>query len=286
MRLVEISNGVEIAVEEAGTGRTVVLLHGWPVTAYHWRHTIPVLAAAGLRAITVELRGLGASSSHGGPFDKEVLAGDVVRLLDRLAVASFAVVGHDWGGTVGYLLAADLPGRVTALAVEEEMLPGIGAVVPEPGARYYPSWHGPFLRAPGLAEALVPGREDAFYGTFLGDSAGPEPLADDAVATYLAAYRRPSALEASVGYYRTASADAEAVRRRAAKPLAIPVLTVGGEFGMGRAVAASFGAVADHVEHRQVAGAGHYPAEQQPDVVNDALVRLLTTTHADGSQPT
>ena len=275
MLLSEVGGGVEHAMQDVGTGSVVLLLHGWPVTTYHWRHTRPALVAAGLRPIAVALPGLGGSP-QAGPFDKETLAREVVRLVDSLGAESFAILGHDWGGTVGYLLAADLPTRVTHLLVEEEMLPGSEAPIPEPGARSYPHWHGPFLRVPGLAEALVPGREDAFYGTFLRESAGPEQLPDEALATYLAAYRTPSAIEATVGYYRTAAADAEAVRRRAANPLPVPVLTIGGEFGMGRGVATSFGAVASRVEHLQVAGAGHYPAEQRPDEVNAAVVRFLS----------
>jgi pimeloyl-ACP methyl ester carboxylesterase len=245
------------------------------VTAIHGRHTIPALVAAGFRAIAVELPGLGGLSSTHGPFDKETLARHVIRLADHLGLDRFAIVGHDWGGTVGYLVAADAPDRVAALAVEEEMLPGIPAVVPEPGASHYPRWHGPFLRAPRLAEALVPGREAAFFGTFLRQSAGPEPLDVEAVNAYLEAYRSPAALEATLGYYRTAAEDGDAVRRRAGTPLPMPVLTIGGEFGMGRGVADSFGAVASHVKHLQVAGAGHYPAEQRPTEVNEALVDFL-----------
>jgi pimeloyl-ACP methyl ester carboxylesterase len=275
MRTVDIGDGVHLAIEENGAGRPVVLLHGWPVTADHWRRTAPALVAAPFRVIAVELRGLGGTSSGPGPYDKETLAGEVVRLLARLDVGSFAVVGHDWGGTVGYLLAADLPERVSALAVEEEMLPGIDAAIPEPGRSHYPSWHGPFNRAPGLAEALVPGREDAYHGAFLRESAGPEALDDDATSAYLAAYRSPASLEATVGYYRTGAADADAVRARATKALEMPVMTIGGEFGMGHGVAASLGRVARRVEHVQVEGAGHYPAEQRPDAVNDALAAFL-----------
>ena len=150
--------------------------HGWPVTTYHWRHLIPALAAAGYRAIAVELRGLGGTSMGPGPFDKGTLAAEVAELLGQIDVDVFALVGHDWGGTVGFLLAADLPERVRALVVEEEMLPGIEIAIPEPGRLHYPTWHGPFNRVPGLAEALVPGREDAYYGTFLRQSAGPDPL--------------------------------------------------------------------------------------------------------------
>src|SRR6188472_1282204 len=123
-RLVPIGAGVSLAVVDKGAGPPVILIHGWPVTAYHWRRTVPVLAAAGYRAIAVELRGLGGTSVGPGPFDKETLAGEVARLADRLDLEEFAVVGHDWGGTVGFLLAADLRARLRALVVEEEMLPG------------------------------------------------------------------------------------------------------------------------------------------------------------------
>jgi pimeloyl-ACP methyl ester carboxylesterase len=273
--IVDIGSGVRLAVSGDGSGPVVVLLHGWPVTDYHWRHTTGALIEAGLRALTVELRGLGGISSGPGPFDKETLAGEVARLLRQLDVDRFAVVGHDWGGTVGYLLAADHAPRVRALVVEEEMLPGIEAAIPEPGRQHYPTWHGPFNRTPGLAEALVPGREDDYYGAFLRHSAGPAPLAHDAEDAYLAAYRQPASLAASLGYYRTAQADADAVRRRARTPLTVPVLTVGGQFGMGQGVADCFTQVARHVDHVQVDDAGHYPAEQRPTEVNVALVSFL-----------
>ena len=60
MRPSEIGNDAELAMPDVGASGVVLLLHGWPVTAYHWRHTRPVLVAAGLRPIAVELRGLGA----------------------------------------------------------------------------------------------------------------------------------------------------------------------------------------------------------------------------------
>ena len=137
--IVDIGGSVRLAVDDDGRGPVVVLLHGWPVTTYHWRHTTTALIDAGLRVLTVELRGLGGTSHGPGPFDKETLAGEVTRLLSTLEVDQFAVVGHDWGATIGYLLAADHPHRVRALAVEEEMLPGINATIPDPGRQHYPT---------------------------------------------------------------------------------------------------------------------------------------------------
>lgn len=283
---------------DEGSGPAVVLLHGWPVTALHWRSTTPALLAAGLRVVTVTLPGLGESDAPGNdrahrshddraerPYDKQSLSRDVAQLVTELDLGTFAVVGHDWGGTVGYLLAADLRGKVSTLIVEEEIPPGVEATVPEPGHSTYPAWHGPFLRAPGLAEALVPGREDDFHRLFLLQSAGPAGLDPLATAAYLAAYRRRGALAPTLGYYRTAVDDAAAVRRRAAVELDLPVLTIGGEFGMGTAVRDAFTGLASHVEHLQVPGAGHYPAEQSPDTVLPALLTHLTDHHLRHAPP-
>jgi pimeloyl-ACP methyl ester carboxylesterase len=59
-------------------------------------------------------------------------------------------------------------------------------------------------------------------------------------------------------------------------------LTIGGEFGMGDAVADSFARVAQDITHARIEGAGHYPAEQRPDPVHTAvlpfLARYLGTT--------
>jgi pimeloyl-ACP methyl ester carboxylesterase len=273
--LIDVGGGVRLAVWDRGEGPAVVLLHGWPVTSFHWRLTVPTLVAAGFRAICADLRGLGASSGGPQAFEKEGLARDVIALADCLSLGAFAMVGHDWGGTVAYLVAVDHPARVTALAVEEELLPGSGVAIPEPGRSHYPDWHAAFNAAPGLAEALAVGREDAFHGAFLRQSAGPAGLASDAERAYLAAYRAPEAFAAGLGYYRTGPADAAAVAARASRRLAMPVLTVGGERGMGFAVRDCFSRVAADLRHVQVPEAGHYPAEQRAERVVLALVGFL-----------
>lgn len=114
-RLLELDGGVRLAVTDAGSGPAVVLLHGWPVTSFHWRLTVPALVEKGFRAVTIDLRGLGASTGGAPDYAKETLARDVIGVLGQVGVDSFAVVGHNWGGTVAYLLAAAWRDRVRAL---------------------------------------------------------------------------------------------------------------------------------------------------------------------------
>jgi hypothetical protein len=54
-------NGLSLYVEDHGSGRPVLLLHGWPDSAYLWRHQIPFLVKNGFRAIAPDLRGFGRS---------------------------------------------------------------------------------------------------------------------------------------------------------------------------------------------------------------------------------
>lgn len=255
---------------------TAVLLHGWPVTTGHWRYLIPALDAAGITAVPVTLPGLGAApASDVTDFRKAALADRVRARLAREGVTRFAIVGHDWGATVGCLIAADAPESVSALVVEEEILPGVDIEIPEAGRVHYPAWHGPFNRAPGLAEKLVPGREAAYYGTFLEQSAGPSGLDPDVLQDYIEAYGSPGVLESGLAYYRTASEDADAVRALTAQPLCTPVLAIGGRHAMGAAVAGGMATLAADVTRLVFEQSGHYPAEQEPDSVNHAIVRFL-----------
>ncbi len=255
---------------------TAVLLHGWPVTTGHWRYLIPALEAAGITAAPVTLPGLGAvPSSDVTDFRKAALAEWVRARLAREGVTRFAVIGHDWGATVGYFIAAAEPGSVSALVVEEEILPGVDIEIPTPGRHCYPAWHGPLNRAPGLAEKLVPGQEAAYYGTFLEQSAGPNGLDPDALQAYLDAYSAPGVLGAGLAYYRTRPEDVNEVQALATQPISTPVLAIGGRHAMGAAVAGGMATLATDVTRLVLEQSGHYPAEQEPDGVNHAIVQFL-----------
>lgn len=206
------------------------------------------------------------------------------RLISRLDCAknSPAEACRDspwWGttgeGTVALLLAAAAPESVTGLVVEEEIAPGVDVEIPEPGAAHYPSWHGPFNRVPGLAEALVPGREDAYYGTFLKASAGPAVLDESVRRSYVDAYRAEGVLEGGLGYYRTRADDVADINSLRSDPVAVPVLAVGGHYAMGSAVYEGLRPLATDVSGVVLERSGHYPMEQEPDAAARAVVAFL-----------
>lgn len=253
----------------------VVLLHGWPVTELHWRFLMPELEAAGFDPISLALPGLGSLPLRSPvSYRKSHLAEWVRAELTDRGIKRFALVGHDWGAMVAALVAAHDPGAV-ALIVEED-LPGVADIsIPAPGRDHYPAWHGPFNRVPMLAETMVPGRERAFYGTFLAQSAGPAGLDPTIVDAYIDAYSSEGILAAGLLYYRTAALDHEDFRLLARAPINIPVLAIGGRFAMGTAVADSTSSIASDVSEFIADESGHYPVEQQPTCVAPAIAEFL-----------
>ena len=112
--------GLRMGYYEAGprTDPTpIVLLHGWPELAFSWRHQIKACADAGRRVIAPDQRGYGATP---GPepveaYDLDHLTGDVAHLLDHLKIDKAIVVGHDWGGIVGWGFALRRPERTAGV---------------------------------------------------------------------------------------------------------------------------------------------------------------------------
>lgn len=118
-------NGTRLHVRLAGSGPLVVLLHGWPQTSYAWRHLLP-LSTGRYTVAAPDMRGCGDSDRPDTGYDKQTIATDIAGLIEQMDVGPARVAGHDWGGAVGYLLAAAHPHLVTHFAAIETVLPGFG----------------------------------------------------------------------------------------------------------------------------------------------------------------
>jgi haloalkane dehalogenase len=140
--------GVRLHVMEAGAGPTAVLLHGNPTWGFLWRKVAAPLAAAGLRVVMPDLAGLGLSDK---PRDAsfhtlENHARIVGALLDEVAPGPFVLALHDWGGPIGLAAAMDRRDRLAGLVVTNT---GVGP--PRPGTR--PTRFHRFANLPLVADA-------------------------------------------------------------------------------------------------------------------------------------
>ena len=85
-------------VDSGGTGRPVILIHGWPLSGEAWEHQTPALKDAGFRVITYDRRGFGKSDKPGEGFDYDTLASDLDKLMIDLDLTDVTLVGFSMGG--------------------------------------------------------------------------------------------------------------------------------------------------------------------------------------------
>ena len=149
-------NGISLHVEDHGSGKPVVLLHGWPDSSYLWRNQIPFLVANGFRAIAPDQRGFGRSDRPDGvaAYSLQNAVADLVGTLDALGLDAADIVAHDWGAPVAWLTATAHPNRVRRLVVLS---------VPHPLAPYTlrqreMAWYTLFFQFEGIAEAWLQGK--------------------------------------------------------------------------------------------------------------------------------
>jgi non-heme chloroperoxidase len=89
---------VELYYEEAGTGKPVVLIHGWPLSGRSWEGQVPALVEAGHRVITYDRRGFGKSSQPWSGYDYDTFASDLNTLLETLDLTDVTLIGFSMGG--------------------------------------------------------------------------------------------------------------------------------------------------------------------------------------------
>jgi non-heme chloroperoxidase len=94
----ENSTPIELYYEDHGAGKPVVLIHGYPLSGASWEKQVAVLLAAGYRVITYDRRGFGQSSKPATGYDYDTFAADLHKLVTKLELKDFALVGFSMGG--------------------------------------------------------------------------------------------------------------------------------------------------------------------------------------------
>src|SRR3954468_4924535 len=117
----KLRSGLRVRVVERGepSSPPILLLHGWGCTAYVFRYNLPTLAAAGYRALAVDLKGHGLSDKplDAGEYTIDSLVEHVRDILDALGLDQPALAGHSLGGSLAYHFASRYPDRVRCLGL-------------------------------------------------------------------------------------------------------------------------------------------------------------------------
>ena len=192
------ANGLRFAYLEQGSGPLVLLLHGFPDTAHTWDDIRIHLAARGRRAVSPFRRGYHPTGVPERDAEIEVLARDVLALIDALGERSAVVIGHDWGAVAAYGAASLAPDRVTRLFAVA--IPHPATLLPTP-QRVWGFRHFFAYRLPGASARFAKNDFAALRAIYRRWSPSWNP-SDDDLAAVRVCLAHPSSLDAALGYYR------------------------------------------------------------------------------------
>ncbi|HEY6587387.1 MAG TPA: alpha/beta hydrolase [Nitrososphaeraceae archaeon] len=267
-------NGILMHYVIGGKGDPVVLLHGWPETWYEWRHIIPQLIDNNYTVIAPDMRGFGDSEKPQIGYDTKTVAEDIYQLVKKLGNSKIYIVAHDWGGPVAYSYAAAHPQDVRKMVILDTLLPGFGL---EEAANFSPKglWHLSFHAVRDLPEKLIDGKEDIYLNWFYDWTYNQSAITSEDREEYIKQYSKPGALRAGFEYYRAVFEDSEQNKEYANEKLEIPILTIGGEAGIGNFTAASFQKVANNVTGITLPNTGHFIPEERPNFLTKQILEFF-----------
>jgi pimeloyl-ACP methyl ester carboxylesterase len=258
---------VELHVAEAGAGPPLILLHGWPQHWWCWRRLIPRLAAS-YRVLAPDLRGWGWSDAPPGDYEKATFARDLLALIDHEGIDRARVVGHDWGGFAGFLLALRHPERVERLVALDIAPPWLGSLRRRHGALPLLASYQALLAAPVIGKrALTSGPQLVRTAIRAGSGRGANWTQEE-LDVYARVLQEPARAEASSACYRTFLTRELPALVRAPTPasaLSVPtLLALGGASPMHWALDPQ---PSRNLRVETIRGAGHFLPEEAPGQV-------------------
>ena len=250
-----------IAVDHAGAGQLLIMLHGIGGNRTNWHDQLPVFGVH-FHAVSWDARGYGASDDYEGPLDFGDFARDLARVLDHFNSARAHLVGLSMGGMIAMDFYSRYPERVATLTICDS-LPGFNHLTPEQRRE--------FVRL--RQEPLLNGKE-------------PKDIASSVAETLIGKSARPGSFERLVAsmsalhkesYLKTIAGGASYQRHFELEKFAVPTHVVVGDEDrltppeMSRQMAARIpGARLTVIE-----GAGHLSNIEQPEKFNGAVLGFL-----------
>ncbi len=201
------SNGVRLHLAEAGpdTGPLLILLHGFPEFWYGWRHLIGALAAVGYHLVVPDQRGYNLSDKPARICDYrlELLAGDVIGLIDHFHAERAFLAGHDWGAIVAWWLAQTHPERIARSVTLSAGHPAVWKwqMRHDPVQRQL-SRYVRIFQLPWLPELALRQRNFKLGCDAIGEGAAPGAITSEDLQRYRTAWAQKGALRGALNWYR------------------------------------------------------------------------------------
>jgi pimeloyl-ACP methyl ester carboxylesterase len=304
---------------EQGTGPLVLLVHGFPESWYSWRHQLPALAAAGYRAVAIDVRGYGRSSRPEAPTAYRILelVEDNVAVVEALGEESAIVVGHDWGANIAAVSALVRPDVFRAVGLLSVPYAPRGGPRPSEifaqmggDEEFYVSYFQEPGRAESEIEPDVRGWLAGLYAALSADTmpapGAPDPhfvspggaqrdrfprgrlphwLDEHDLDLYAGEFER-TGMTGALNRYRNMDRDWEDLADHDGAPIAQPSLFIGGgrdasTTWLADAIAAYPTTLPGLLSSHLLDDCGHWIQQERPEDVNRILIDWLARVTSD-----
>jgi epoxide hydrolase 4 len=275
------THNIRLHVAQSGSryGSIVILLHGFPEYWYGWRKQIQPLAEAGLRVWAPDQRGYNLSDKPGGltSYHLDMLAKDVVGLIDAAGVEKCYLAGHDWGAAVAWWVALRYPERLHKLAILNTPHPAVMMQTMSSNLHQLRrSWYMFFFQIPAIPEAILRNNDWELMVKILTSTSKQGSFTQQDVARYRLAWWRKGAATSMVNWYRAnlrMPPDLSTDLR-----IRVPTLILWGDqdIALEPEMAYASRSLCDQGKLVMFEGAGHWIQHDESEAVNKYLVEFFT----------
>lgn len=271
-------NGLRYHVAESGQGEPLVLLHGWPQHWYMWHNQIPELSKK-YRVICIDIRGFGWTETPRADFTVQRYAQDILALLDQMNLETVYLMGHDWGGWIGFLMSLSCPEKIIKYVALNITHP-----FQIPDARLLTTWRFWYMfviASPWLGKFVV--GKTGFTKRILKWGVRRHIWTEEELEIYTAQFKTDDKVKTTNSIYRAFLLKEllPALRGRYRKSkLTVPTLILFGkdDFFISPASLKGYEPYAENLRVELVPNCGHFIAEDQPEIVNSKALEFFASS--------
>ena len=273
------TNGIKLHYVSQGTGKLMLMLHGFPEFWYSWRHQIPEFAD-NYRVVALDLRGYNDSDKPQEleAYKMSALIADVRGVIDGLGYKDCVLVAHDWGGAIAWSFAYAYPEMVEKLIVLNIPHPAKFVEGLKTPQQLLKSWYIFAFQIPWLPEFLFRLNDyQAIKNAFLGMAIDKTAFSEADLNAYRDAAAKPGALTAMINYYRCIFLSLFNGNDSYEKILDVPTLTIWGENDTALGKELTFG-TEKYVKDWQIKyipNCSHWVQQEQPALVNSYIREFI-----------
>lgn len=273
------TNGIKLHYVSRGTGKLMLMLHGFPEFWYSWRYQIAEFALD-YQVVAPDLRGYNESDKPEAlsAYGMSELVEDVRGMITGLGYQNCILVAHDWGGAIAWNFAYRYPDLVEKLVVMNLPHPAKFREGIKTWSQLQKSWYIFWFQLPWLPElALQFNNYQAIASAFMDLAIDKSTFTSEDLAAFREAAAKPGALTAMINYYRANFKFFSEEQTPTWGVLETPTLMIWGEedTALGKELTYGTDAYVRELQIKYIPNCSHWVQQEQPQLVNQYLREFL-----------